>query len=79
MPYTEDENSGTMRYRCEPCDVEECGHCGTCHLVTYSESIGWHHVEPLVECFLHGALVDWATPVQMAHVFHVAPPIDPLP
>lgn len=49
---TLDENSGTMRYRCEMHDVEECGDCGA--WVAYDDEHGWFHLVPGTPgCFLH--------------------------
>lgn len=49
---TLDGNSGTLRFRCEPCDHEECGHgCG--QWVTHDDDRGWHHVAGSFACFLH--------------------------
>lgn len=72
---TLDENSGTLRFRCEPCDVEECGDCGA--WVGYDdERGGWHHVSvDTPECFLHpggGMTAPEATPM-FVHELRRAP------
>jgi len=50
---TVDDNSGTLRFRCEEHDVEECGDCGA--WVGYDDDLGgWYHLEPGTPgCFLH--------------------------
>lgn len=53
---TLDDNSGEQRFRCEPCDVQECGdRCGTWahYFVPENGYEGWAHVDDS-ECFLAG-------------------------
>lgn len=52
---TLDENCGELRFRCEPCDVEECGHGdgAWAHYFHNGETeYGWAHIDD-TECFLN--------------------------
>lgn len=49
---TVDDNSGILRFRCEPCDVEECPDCS--QWTAYDDARGWYHLEVGARpCFLH--------------------------
>lgn len=56
--HVRDDNGGDLRFRCEPCDIEDCPDCG--HWTTYDQQTEWwKHFDPKTPaCFMHPVVDD---------------------